>query len=45
MKIDLLSQEQFRVGNKDHMEMLQKEASENFMVKHYISIAELQGVN
>ena len=28
--------------NKDDMEMLQKEAPENFSVKHYVSIAELK---
>ena len=37
-----MSPKQLDAWNKDHMEMLQKEASENFMVKHYISIAELQ---
>ena len=28
--------------DKEHMEMLENNAPENFMVKHYISIAELE---
>ncbi|MBO4373811.1 MAG: class I SAM-dependent methyltransferase [Lachnospiraceae bacterium] len=37
-----MAPEQLAAWNKEHMEMLEKEASERFMVKHYISIAELQ---
>lgn len=37
-----MSQEQVAAWNKEHKEMLKKNAPENFMVKHYISIAELQ---
>ena len=37
-----MSSKQLAAWNKEHMEMLEKDASENFMVKHYISIAELQ---
>ena len=37
-----MSQEQLAAWDKEHLEMLEKEASENFMIKHYISIAELQ---
>ena len=37
-----MSNEQLAAWDKEHMEMLEKEASESFIVKHYISIAELQ---
>ncbi|MBQ1672269.1 MAG: class I SAM-dependent methyltransferase, partial [Treponema sp.] len=37
-----MSPEQVAAWNKEHKEMLEKNAPENFMVKHYISIAELQ---
>ena len=37
-----MSGEQLVAWDKEHMEMLEKEASESFIVKHYISIAELQ---
>ena len=37
-----MSPEQVAAWDKEHKEMLEKNAPENFMVKHYISIAELQ---
>ena len=37
-----MSPEQLDAWNKEHMEMLEKEAQESFVVKHYVSIAELQ---
>ena len=37
-----MSPKQLDAWDAEHMEMLEKEASENFLVKHYISIAELQ---
>ena len=37
-----MSPEQVAVWDKEHKEMLEKNTPENFMVKHYISIAELQ---
>lgn len=37
-----MSPEQLSAWDKEHMEMLEKIAPENFMVKHYISIARLQ---
>ena len=37
-----MSPKQLAAWDKEHMEMLEKEASESFIVKHYISIAELQ---
>lgn len=37
-----MSPEQLSAWDKEHMEMLTENAAENFMVKHYISIARLQ---
>ena len=37
-----MSPEQLAAWDEEHKEMLEKNASEHFMVKHYISIAELQ---
>jgi SAM-dependent methyltransferase len=37
-----MSPEQLSAWDKEHMEMLTKNAEENFLVKHYISIARLQ---
>ena len=37
-----MSPEQLSAWDKEHMEMLLENAAENFMVKHYISIARLQ---
>lgn len=37
-----MAPEQLSAWNKEHMEMLEKDAQESFMVKHYISIAQLQ---
>ena len=37
-----MSSSELEAWDKEHMEMLEKEASESFIVKHYISIAELQ---
>ncbi len=37
-----MSPEQLDAWNKEHTEMLEKEAQESFVVKHYVSIAELQ---
>ena len=37
-----MTEEQVAAWDKEHKEMLEKNAPENFMVKHYISIAELQ---
>ena len=37
-----MSPEQVAAWDKEHKEMLEKNTPENFMVKHYISIAELQ---
>ncbi len=37
-----MSPEQLDAWNKEHMDMLEKEARESFVVKHYVSIAELQ---
>jgi SAM-dependent methyltransferase len=37
-----MSPEQLSAWDKEHMDMLTENAAENFMVKHYISIARLQ---
>ena len=37
-----MSPEQLSAWDKEHMEMLTENAAENFMVKHYISIARLK---
>lgn len=37
-----MSPEQLAAWDKEHKEMLEKNAPENFTVKHYVSIAELQ---
>ncbi|MCR5150595.1 MAG: methyltransferase domain-containing protein [Clostridiales bacterium] len=37
-----MSAEEMALWDKEHMEMLLKNAPENFMVKHYMSIAELK---
>ncbi len=37
-----MTQEQLEQWNSEHMEMLEKEAAEEFLVKHYVSIAQLQ---
>ena len=37
-----MSSSELEAWDKEHMDMLEKNAPENFVVKHYISIAELQ---
>ena len=37
-----MSPETVAIWDKEHMEMLEKEAAETFMIKHYVSIAELK---
>ena len=37
-----MSEKELAAWEKEHMEMLEQCARENFLVKHYVSIAELQ---
>ena len=37
-----MSENELAAWEKEHMEMLEQCARENFLVKHYVSIAELQ---
>ena len=37
-----MNPEQLEAWDKEHIEMLENNAAEKFLIKHYVSIAELQ---